>query len=216
MPNWVYNNLTISPNEDAGGTVKDVAELVEQVGKNYTVKVKDYSTGEIKESTVESPFSFWNIVHPEGEALERYDQSLIEGGASPFWYDWNVNHWGTKWETGEVNFTDHGPDHKQYYFETAWSPPMEAMLNLSAQHPNLHIELEWEEEQGFGGTYVFHDGSYIISDEYDIPASHADYVARDKECGCEIWGEPSFDDCPNAVPQDAIIPDDELELEVMK
>lgn len=218
MPNWVYNNLTVTPNEEAGGTVKDVAALVEQVGKPFTVQVKNFRDGETQTHTVEGPFMFWNIDHPEGEDLEKYDQSLIDGGAMPFWYDWNCEHWGTKWDTnGEVGFTDHGPDHKQYSFETAWAPPLEALTTLSAQHPNLHIELEWEEEQGFGGTFVFREGNAHETLYYDVPSSHADYVEREKECACEIWqqDDPPFEDCPGYVPESCYIESDELEVESM-
>ena len=214
MPNWVYNNLTIAPNADAGGTIKDVAALVEQVGKPYTIKSRDWKSGETSDHTVEEPFAFWNIVRPEGENLEKYDESLGAGGASPFWYDWNCENWGTKWDASDVKLIDHGPDHKQYTFSTPWAPPIPVLIALSVQHPNLHLELEWEEEQGFGGTYVFHNGEASETNYYDIPGSHADYVDRDQECSCEAWGEKVFSDCPiEEVSADMIIPTNEIEIE---
>lgn len=207
MPNWVYNNLTIAPNAEAGGTIKDVADLVEQVGRAYTISHYDWATKEVKKHTVEEPeFTFWNIVRPEGEALEMYDESLIKPAASPYWYDWNCENWGTKWDASDVEFQSHGPDHKQYTFRTAWSPPLEALKALSEQHPNVHIELEWEEEQGFGGTFVFRGGEGVETEYYDVPSSHADFVkrGREDECGC-TWGEADdygFADCPTATPKE--------------
>jgi hypothetical protein len=220
MPNWVYNNLTIAPDSEAGGTTKDVADLVEQVGKPYTIKTRDWKSGEMTEQTVEEPFAFWNIVRPEGEDLEKYDGSLGTGGAMPFWYDWNCENWGTKWDASDVDRIDQGKDHIQYTFQTAWSPPIQVMQSLSEQHPNLHIELEWEEEQGYGGTFTFRAGVTTETDYYDIPSSHADYVARDRECGCETWAdEAPFTDCPTYVAEpdpSMIISENELEVEAVR
>jgi hypothetical protein len=219
MPNWVYNNLTIAPNAEAGGTIKDVADAIEQLGKSYTVKTYDWKSGEVSDHTVENPeFSFWNVVRPEGEELQKYDESHGAGGAMPFWYEWNCEHWGTKWDASEVEFHDYEPDHKRFTFSTPWSPPIPVLTELSAQHPNLHIELEWEEEQGFGGTFVFRGGEFTETNYYDIPNSHADYVERDKEeqCICS-WGDEDsfFSDCPSAVKNEYWISPDELEIEVM-
>lgn len=220
MPNWVYNNLTIAPNDEAGGTIKDVADLVEQVGRAYTIKSRDWKTGEMFDHAVNDPeFSFWNITRPDESEIKEYEESHGASGASPFWYDWNCENWGTKWDASDVEFIDHEPDHKQYRFSTPWAPPIPVLVSLSAQHPNLHIELEWEEEQGFGGTFVFTNGEAHETNYYDVPNSHADFVDRGKEdeCAC-TWGEDdyAFPDCPTAKDNDAItISPDELEIEAM-
>lgn len=220
MPNWVYNNLTIAPNAEAGGTIKDVADAVKQLGQAYTVKRYAWDSREVSDYTVEEPLSFWNIVRPEGEALEMYDESLAAPGVAPYWYDWNVNNWGTKWDASDVEFIDHEPEYKQYKFSTPWSPPIPVLTSLSEQHPNLHIELEWEEEQGFGGTFVFRNGEAHETEYYDVPNSHADYVerGREDECAC-TWGEGEdygFPDCPTAEDNaEVTISPDELEIESM-
>jgi hypothetical protein len=93
---------------------------------------------------------------------------------------------------------------------------MNVLVALSEQYPNLHIELEWEEEQGFGGTFVFTEGNVTETNWYDIPNSHADYVERGQTCSCESYPEePPFTDCPDYVPEDARIPADELEVEAL-
>jgi hypothetical protein len=217
MPNWVQNNLTITTDPEAGGTIKDIADLVEQVGRDYEVKTWDWKSKETYTHAVTEPtLSFWNIVRPEDEELQKYDESLEAGGAMPFWYSWNCDNWGTKWDASDVELHDYSPDHKRYTFSTPWSPPIPVLTSLSAQHPNLWIELEWEEEQGFGGTFVFTNGEFRETNYYDIPTSHAEYVGRDKECGCEIWGEKSFDDCPvEDIDPSMIVPDDEIVIEQM-
>jgi len=218
MPNWVYNNLSIT--DPSGEHTADIARLVEQVGASYTTVGSDWDNGSytIREVKVPNPvLSFWNIKRPEGEGLEQWNESIRAGGAHPFWYEWSVDNWGCKWDASEVDMQDHAVDHKQYTFSTPWSPPLPILATLSEQYPNLHIELEWEEEQGFGGTFVFTNGEATETDSYDIPSSHADHVSRGRDCICEYYDDPEdfYPDCPNALPEGAIIPNDELEVEVM-
>lgn len=220
MPNWVYNSVVITADAEAGGTIKDVDKLVDQVAKPYTIKTRDYTSGELSEHTVEEPFSFWNIARPEGEGLEKYEESLGTGGAMPYWYDWNCENWGSKWDASDVDFHDYGPDRKQYRFSTPWSPPISVLEKLSDQHPNLHIELEWEEEQGFGGTIVFRNGDFEETESYDVPSCHADYVERDREDQCICSWEDAdnrFSDCPGYVapPTADMLINDDLEVEAV-
>ena len=221
MPNWVYNNLSIT--DPSGEHAADVTRLMEQVGADYTTLGATWVDGkyEIKEHTATNVgFSFWNIKRPEGEALTNYNESIGASGAMSFWYDWNCDNWGTKWDASEVDIQDHAADHKQITFSTPWSPPIPVLISLSEQYPNLHIELEWEEEQGFGGTFVFTNGEATETDYYDIPSSHADYEARDRTCMCEDYpDEAPFTDCPTYVPEpdpSMLIPDDELEVEAVR
>lgn len=70
---------------------------------------------------------------------------------------------------------------------------------LAEQHPELSIEINFEEEQGWGGVIEIEKGVLTIVKEWDIPNSHADWEALDQECrGCEIWDDPEYRyaDCP--------------------
>jgi hypothetical protein len=221
MPNWVYNGVSVT--DLTGEHAADVARLIEQVGADYSMVVTAYVDGEHStnvEETKDPIFSFWNIVKPTGEDLDLYNKSIETGvGVTPFWYDWHCDNWGCKWDAGDVEFDDYGADQKLFRFSTPWAPPIPALTSLSKQYPNLHIELEWEEEQGFGGTFTFTNGEPTETDYYDIPSSHADYVSRDRECGCESWDEAQFEDCPTYVPEpteDMIIADNELEVEAVR
>lgn len=191
MPNWVRNNLTVM------GSDADVQAVKNQLSAPYTRLVTEYIEGKsvVTERVVTRDLSFWNIVKPEGAALDAYYDSLGAPGAMPFWYDWNCEFWGTKWDT-DAELTEHAADHLQYVFDTAWAPPVAALVALSEQHPEVWMELEWEEEQGYGGTFVFTKGNADETASYDIPGSHQDYIDRDKDCHCEIWGERVFADCP--------------------
>ena len=210
MPNWVHNNLSITgPAEEVQAVKARLAAPYERIYTKYT------KTGLVTEKvTVEQDFSFWNIVHPEGEDRVKYDESLGAPGAAPFWYDWNCNNWGTKWDTN-AELIEHADDHLQYCFDTAWAPPYEAMASLGKNFPTVHVELEWEEEQGYGGTTTFSEGVISVIDEYDIPSSHEELYDRKGYCWCE-GSDPVFSDCPaGVVDPELLIPNDELIIEAM-
>lgn len=206
MPNWVYNGMSITGDEAKVQEVKNrLAEPYEGIHIVYVGKECMSKT-----VTVERDLSFWNMIRPEGEDLEKYRASLLDGPS--FWYDWNCANWGTKWEPNEVGFEERAKDRIVYRFETAWSPPIQALTALSVSYPDVRIELEFEEEQGWGGTTVFSGGESLETEWYDIPNSHAEYEDRDKECECYGHGEKVFDDCPIIIiPEpDMVVPDNEI------
>jgi hypothetical protein len=56
--------------------------------------------------------------------LEKY------GYAS--WYDWNIAHWGTKWDFALDCVENPDPNTVTASFDSAWSPPIEAYNKLMA------------------------------------------------------------------------------------
>jgi len=68
------------------------------------------------------------------------------------WYDWRLNHWGTKWDIdGEV--WDKTDDSIVLSFESAWSPPIEAYRVMEAEH-GFTIYASYEElGMCFKGSY---------------------------------------------------------------
>ena len=224
MPNWAYSTLT------AIGAPSDVDACVAQLAKPYDrefvslVNKDGELVGERETATVKQDFSFWNIVRPSDDIIEEYNSvrradntrtgwlpeaitgpgSLLEedrkAPISNHWYDWNIRNWGTKWDT-DAEFERFAPDHAFYRFETAWSPPVDAITALSAQHPSLVFTLEWEEEQGFGGVLEFRGGSVEELESWDIPDSHEDHEKRERACVCEFDDDPQYwyDDCPREV-----------------
>lgn len=60
------------------------------------------------------------------------------------WYDWNVNHWGTKWDISIIDW-DREDEHTIWIsFETAWSPPTALYYYL--------------EENGWEVNAYYHEG----------------------------------------------------------
>lgn len=211
MPNWVYSQLGVH------GSPEDVAALKAQVRKHYTQTVPDYRDRDKKVTVTHTDdFSFWNIVAPPEDKLDLY-HAIHDGSEDKTWgwYNWNCSNWGVKWDASDVHMTEYADDHIAYSFSTAWGTPTEAMVTLSEQYPNVTLDLEWEEEQGYGGTLRFEKGECTVLDEYDIPNSHEELVSRKGYCYCED-DEPYFSDCPgNKIPDEMYVPDNEIDIEVV-
>jgi hypothetical protein len=80
-------------------------------------------------------------------------------------------------------------------FATKWQVPKELYETLASTYPSLEWDWEYEEETGWGGKIVFKQGEVVENSFYDVPESHADYDALDRECfGCNSGD--LFDDCP--------------------
>lgn len=174
-------------------------------------------------------FAFWNIVAPTDLEAYYGEETSKEAAFTPDgtfdkdafgreftrklseddnWYWWNVRNWGTKWDVAisdnekwaETSLEVWDDGTLMYRMNTAWSPPEDAIRTLSEQYPNLHFELSYEEEQGWGGTICFRNGSGEVIEEYDIPSSHQDFVNRDQDCwACLMYEDADdhlFDDCP--------------------
>ena len=79
----------------------------------------------------------------EDYGVSRRFQST--GRADERWYDWRVNHWGTKWDCYDVEVTDDDPDQLEVEFNTAWSPPEAICNELREQYPDLAVSWFYDE-----------------------------------------------------------------------
>lgn len=204
MPNWVANRISIT------GSDAELDRFVEQSGREpatFTAHPKSDDFGEEK-GEWHDPISFANFISPPQEAIDSgeywathgFSEGKESGNTPNNWYNFNVREWGTKWDAGhpEVEKTDEG---LAVAFETAWSPPEPIFHAMVEQFPDLTFDIWWEEEQGFGAELTGKNGELTLDKEWDIPESHADYVAQDKEDSCNCaWNDDKedwYDDCPN-------------------
>lgn len=204
MPNWVFNNLMIQDeNPETIHLIKNqLNRPFERTYSNYW----DRETNGFVRKTVQynNPiFSFWNIKAPTD--LEAYDKQSDFGGNKPYegndWYSFNNREWGTKWDvavsdeaeyhdTDMTDFKADGIDNMLgYRFDTAWAPPVQAMIHLSSQYPTAILTLSWEEEQGFGGEIEFIDGQVTRDDSYESRCRDCD------EYDCMEW----CDECVTSI-----------------
>jgi hypothetical protein len=196
MPNWVFNSLSISDNQE------DIAKLKIQLNQPFERQHENWNPKtaqmEVESYRYDNPlFSFWNIVKPDDVEtyLKQPDRNIPIEEQLKFqgndWYSWNVRNWGTKWDVAvsnndeypETEIVEEKDDHLIYRFDTAWSPPIPAIHNLSLQYPNLTFDLSYEEEQGWGGEITFKNGEVVDQKEYETMCRDCD------EINCMEWDE---------------------------
>lgn len=198
MPNWVFNTLTV---EGTPAIVNKIKEQLNtpftRVHEQWSMETNKMEKQLV---TFSNPvFSFWNIIKPTD--LDAYEKqtdhanspSLSDNFAEYMkwtatqndWYNWNINNWGTKWDVavsdGEqypntelIHDEPNGENHVLVYrFNTAWSRPMGALLELSKQYPVL-FTLVYEEETGWGGETEILRGEVTAESEYESKCYECD------------------------------------------
>jgi hypothetical protein len=87
------------------------------------------------------------------------------------WYSWNVNNWGTKWDTG-VDLVEKADNSVTLSFDTAWSPP----IGFYAALEEMGYEVDayyFEPGMCFAGHY--NDG---MDDYYEYSGMNSSEVAE--------------------------------------
>jgi hypothetical protein len=214
MPNWVYNALNIQ------GKPEQLEQLKTQLNQPFSVIHDSWNieTGKMEKTptSYNNPiFAFWNIVKPDnldtyfGEQ-PKHDPTQPITFDSDHWYDWNIRNWGTKWdvankdENSPYNDTDMETTEKAviYTFNTAWSVPLPALINLSSQYPELILHLFYQEETGWGGETEIMNGKIIRDMSYDSQCRDCDALDTmeycENDCGevcssCHWLGEADLD-----------------------
>lgn len=89
------------------------------------------------------------------------DESLqfIEDETSPdYWYTWNINNWGTKWDFGKEEYQDSAVVENNEVivsFNSAWSPPIDFYNHLVELGYGVHASYF---EPGVGFCGIYHNG----------------------------------------------------------
>ena len=140
MPNWTTNTLKVV------GKPEDVDKFVAHIGEEM-----DF------EKVIPSPANMFkgNLGEPERE------RCIKEG--IPNWYDWQSEHWGTKWnahseETVELEMLGYiGLKQATYIFDTAWDTPRAVITKLWEDWPDLEFEGGYIHEgyEGCGSFFEF-------------------------------------------------------------
>lgn len=81
------------------------------------------------------------------------------------WYGWSIQNWGTKWNACQTCVND---ESMSIYFETAWSPAVNLMCELS-EKLGIQMYVRYSEEQfsAMAGEYVFENGKYVDGNDCD-------------------------------------------------
>jgi hypothetical protein len=182
MPNWVYNSLVIEGDADV------LTRIAQQLATPHLNQHLDWKTNEVKNEMVEQPFSYYNIIKPTN-LDEYYDKPNGKQDHPDHWYSWNLRNWGVKWNASSAEQHDTEDGSLCYTFESPWGIPNEALLTLSKQYPTVTLELEYEEETGWGGTIVYDNGNEETTEEYENKCrdcSELNTLSYCDDCGNEL------------------------------
>jgi hypothetical protein len=170
MPNWCENRISIY-----GPTPK-----IEEIFEKIKTPVEDGQEFNILENLYPTPQEL-NIGHAPMNNLTDQQIANKEKYGYPDWYQWRIDHWGTKWpdtDTGlneaVMNNSD-GYGILNFYFDSAWAPPIEAFHKISSDYPELIFCLYYQEPgMGFCGKNIWAKGecqeeesAELITDYFD-------------------------------------------------
>lgn len=159
-------------------TAKKFAMLRKEKGKNWkrTAEFKKLAEGFDKTYTVVG--EKFNVVSSRtyeewADIGDRYILNKELYGAET-WYDWCVEHWGTKWNACDASWRNYDC----VEFDTAWSMPEPVYRCMAKLFPDVHFEVEFADEDiGSNCGTVTYEGDDIV----------VDYI-EDDEFACEVWG----------------------------
>ena len=153
MPNWCNNSINISGSTE---TIKTLWDEANREGSGLLNAMKPMPK-ELRDTTSPTP--------QEGQPGYKGPQPEIDGCTN--WYDWAVNHWGTKWDIdpGEgLEFTDNGDGTAQIsgWFESAWAPPIQAYDTFLDDMDGCSLTADYHEPgMDFAGIYDNGDDQYM-------------------------------------------------------
>lgn len=111
---------------------------------------------------------------PEQIALEEQQAENIVKYGFKDWYDWANANWDTKWgacnvEFDEDSFSEDNCSSIILSWESAWSPAVGLIRNISTQFPELIFGMHFTEEANFfAGFMVFHAGEMIAEGDHEM------------------------------------------------
>lgn len=106
--------------------------------------------------------------------VERYSleeientHNFIEKYGCDNWYDWSIEHWGTKWNAYDCEGV---PEEGVLTFGTAWNPPEKVIEKLFEKYPNGDIDWYYEETgMCFAGHCHPDEEGNVVDVECEVP-----------------------------------------------
>ena len=130
MPNWCSNELKVT------GPDVDIKAFIEKARGYYPW----FNNHELR------PLNFHSLV--------PIPEQVLKAGYEEAGYNWEKANWGCKWGACITEVADVCPDCVMYFFDTAWSPPIEFITTVAKQWPSLQFEMSYDEPGiGFSGTF---------------------------------------------------------------
>ena len=179
MPNWCYNSLLVK------GETKKINEFKRKAkGKNTDLSLNNFVPMPKELENTSSPARIvsekeYKKIMKENEKIknnkdffrnnaitEETSKKLIKKYGTNNWWDWKIQNWGTKWDVN-AKLEKNTKNELVYSFDSAWSPPTDALEKIAQLYPELYFKMDYEEEgMGFKGSIEGQE--YLIENCFDI------------------------------------------------
>jgi hypothetical protein len=168
MPNWCNNTLYLSH--------KDPTMLEKAV--------KAWNDGK-----------FLSVMIPEPD-YEGYQDCEIKdrenGSHMPDWWHWRIANWGTKWDIGLDSDLDNKAEIKDgqmsVYFDSAWSPPIQAYdalteqgFDITAYYYESGCDFCGKYSEGFDECYTVSDGDFPEDIDLEMGISETETAFNERD-----------------------------------
>lgn len=153
--------------------------------QNLTEKFKESLMVPCRSADKEE-YEFLTKLYGEKQALgkvielgKKSCENMLQYGSSN-WYEWAVNHWGTKWNASATEITDSG---KSILFETAWNPALPAVIKLSKEHPEMKMAFLYSDEEI--GNHVGY--ALLTAGKIDLEGTFDDQSVDAYKLAFDLW-----------------------------
>jgi hypothetical protein len=117
MPNYTKNHITISHPDKS---LIDLIEATQGTDKGVLSTIIP-----CPKELCDDDLTTWSR-GPEQEARDKKKAEMVSKYGFTSWYDWNIAHWGTKWDLCEPYIERTDDNTVVIICETAWNPPTTA------------------------------------------------------------------------------------------
>lgn len=176
MPNWCNQYGEVR------GSNKELKKFIEAIRIEQTEEWKAIPEWNRTEWDMNQLFPIPTELHEtvsgyvgeeKAEEHRKQQESNLAKYGHKDWYDWANANWDTKWGACRVDFDEDTFDENSnsitLYWESAWSPAVGLMRNISEQFPELVFGMHFTEEADFfAGYMVFHKGEIVAEGEHGM------------------------------------------------
>ena len=151
MPNHCHNRVTVyssgNDNDESRAQIAKLKQIFEDENC-FTQIIPEPDWQNMPLLTSDNRFTKYGNDGELPQYVEDPWRRLVfksTGISDQRWYDWRVNHWGTKWDCYDVVVTDEDPDQFEVEFNTAWAPPEPICHAIRDEYPDLAISWFYDE-----------------------------------------------------------------------
>ena len=102
--------------------------------------------------------------------LGQKEKEMCAREGRPTWYSWNIDNWGTKWNSYRCK----KEDDNIFIFETAWNSVSKIIETISKKFPSIEFYYEWSsEDTGYNCGYATYKNGLNELNELDKQSKDA-------------------------------------------